>query len=68
MGEETKFTYDSRGNQIWVEDANGYFFGKRYDAMGRLTLDISFTQKAASLDHHRERRLRRCPGRPDRCR
>ncbi len=42
LGNTTTRYYDKRDNEIWLQDANGHWFGKGYDAMGRLTHEYSF--------------------------
>ena len=44
LGNTTRVFYDKRDNQIWLQDANNQWFGKAYDAMGRLTHEYSFFQ------------------------
>ena len=45
----TKYWYNVQGKQEWVQDANGKFFGKAYDEMGRLTKEYSFTSDPSNL-------------------
>ncbi len=46
MGQTTTRYYDKRDKEIWLEDANGNWFGKGYDAMGLLTHEYSFFNKS----------------------
>ncbi|MCH1553227.1 MAG: LysM peptidoglycan-binding domain-containing protein, partial [Luminiphilus sp.] len=45
----TKYWYNGQGKQEWVQDANGKFFGKDYDEMGRLTKEYSFASDPSNL-------------------
>ena len=42
LGNATQRYFDKRDNEIWLQDANNNWFGKAYDAMGRLTHEYSF--------------------------
>ena len=46
-GRDTNYWYNRQGAQEWIQDDNGRFFGRSYDAMGRLVKEYAFNTNAS---------------------